>query len=416
VNILLLSPYPPFPPFGGGSMRIYQIMRGLAAHHSVTCLTFAPTMATEEALAPLREFGRVVVVRGPMPRSLSQRALTTVASRKPDMALRNASKDYIAALTELLRHEQFDVVQAESIEMAGYLDIVRALGSSSLRVLDQFNAEFLLQRRAFLTDVQRPKRWHAAGYSLAQWLKLMRYERSVMQRCDAVVAVSEEDRQTLQLLAPETRMQIAANGVDTKLFSRAAMSEERADVVTLRHPTLVFSGTMDYRPNVDAVRWFAAEVLPLIQAEHPQARLLVVGRRPAPVLQALAAQGQIVLTGEVPDARPFIAAASCYVVPMRIGGGVRLKFLEALSLEVPIVSTGMGAEGIVGLESGKHCIIAEEPAAFAQAVNNILDNQVLAQHMGAEGRILVCQQYDWQAIIPKLETLYHDVLDTPSTN
>src|SRR5262249_33298046 len=121
MNMLILSPYPPYPPYGGGTMRIYQLVRGLAARHAVTCLTFAPDAAAERALAPLRDMCRVLVVRGPPPRGAARRAWTTLASPLPDMALRNASRAYAAALSELLAAERFDIVQAESIEMAGYL-------------------------------------------------------------------------------------------------------------------------------------------------------------------------------------------------------------------------------------------------------------------------------------------------------
>jgi glycosyltransferase involved in cell wall biosynthesis len=423
MNILMLAPYPPYPPYGGGAMRIYQLVRGLAARHTVTCLTFAPDAAAEQALAPLHAICRVLVVRGPAARSPLRRAWTTLMSTLPDMALRNASGAYAAVLEQQLRDERFDVIQAESIEMAGYLRELgaqfktpRSTHNSKLKrpeptqnpklILDQFNAEFLLQRRAFLTDIRRPRRWHAAGYSLAQWLKLARYERQVMRRCNAVVAVSDEDRHTLHRLAPSTPIGIVPNGVDTAHFSRTAVARERAGPFVLQNATLVFSGTLDYRPNIDAVGWFAHEVLPRIQARLPDVRLLVVGRRPAPALQALAAAGSITLTGEVPDARPYIAGAAVYVVPMRIGGGVRLKLLEALALEAPVVSSNMGAEGVAGLHGGEHCLLADDPAEFASAVLHLIDDPAAGQRLGAAGRMLVCERYDWSALVPQLEALY----------
>lgn len=407
LNILILSPYPPYPPHGGGTMRIYQLVRGLARRHRVTCLTFAPDAAAEQALAPLRALCRVVTVRGPAPRSLLRRAWTTLGSPLPDMALRNASTRYSAALHGLLAAEPFDLVQAESIEMAGYLAEARAAaGSGPALVLDQFNAEFVLQRRAFLADARRPRRWHAAAYSLAQWRKLARYERAVMRACDAVLAVSEDDRRTLAALAPRTPVAVVPNGVDAAFFSRAAPGGR----LCFGAPTLVFSGTLDFRPNVDAVGWFAAAVWPRIRARRPDARLVLVGKRPAPALLRLAADPAVVLVGEVPDARPYLAGAGVYVVPMRIGGGVRLKLLEALALEAPVVSTSMGAEGILGLRDGLHCRLADQPAAFAQAVLDLLDQPDVGARMGAAGRALVAAQYDWSVIVPRLETFYRQEL------
>jgi glycosyltransferase involved in cell wall biosynthesis len=436
VKILILSPYPPYPPHGGGTMRIYQIMRGLAAHHDLTCLSFAPDVAAEQALAPLQRVCRVVTVRGPITRSLPRRAWTTLVSPLPDMALRNAAPAYAAALRALLATEQFDIVQAESIEMAGHLLGVKSLelkvkssDHSQLLtfnlqlVLDQFNAEYVLQKRAALTSLRaglrlpkhtRDLKSNALGiaggaYSLAQWRKLKRYEALVMRQCDAVVAVAEADRATLLGLAPEATIGVVPNGVDTTYFSSAAMASDRVGALAFSAPTLVFSGTLDFRPNVDAVTWFVREVLPRVRAREPDARLLVVGKRPAPALRRLADEGALLLTGEVSDVRPYLAGAAVYVVPMRIGGGVRLKLLEALALELPVVSTSMGAEGLAGLRAGEHCLMADDATGFAEATLRLLGDPALGRRLGAAGRLLACQRYDWSVIVPQLEALYQEI-------
>jgi len=410
-------------------MRIYQLIRGLARRHDVTCLSFAPDLAAEHALAPLQRICRVVVVRGPAQRGLARRAWTTLSSPLPDMALRNALPEYSAALRALLATETFDLIQAESIEMTGYLLEVlsfelQVLSSNrgpnsklktqnSKLILDQFNAEYLLQKRAFLADAWQPRRWHAAAYSLAQWLKLARYEARVMRECDAVLAVAEEDRATLLALAPATRIGVVPNGVDAGYFSRAALLCERAGALSFGGPALVFSGTLDFRPNVDALIWFAHEVLPRLRARRPDLRLLAVGKRPAPAVRELARTGAVLLTGEVPDARPYIAGATVYIVPMRIGGGVRLKLLEALALEAPVVSTRMGAEGVTGLCGGEHCLLADDPADFAAAVLRLIDDAALGRRLGAAGRALVRERYDWSVIVPRLEAIYHDLMAVP---
>jgi glycosyltransferase involved in cell wall biosynthesis len=384
---------------------------------------------------------RVVTVRGPAHRSLPRRAWTTLASPLPDMALRNASPAYVAGLRAMLSTEAFDIVQAESIEMAGYL--LQTAGSDangrhawfrnaphhstpsaqrSRLVLDQFNAEFVLQKRAALTSLRaalsrplahnpRARLQHASGgaYSFAQWQKLRLYEARVMRASDLVLAVADEDRAILRRLAPGANVGVVPNGVDTTYFSRAALTRDRAGPLAFAPPTLVFSGTLDFRPNVDAMTWFVHEVLPRLRDRHPNLRLLVVGRRPAPALRQLARDGAIALTGEVPDARPYIAGASAYVVPMRIGGGVRLKLLEALSLEAPVVSTAMGAEGVAGLQGGEHCLLADDPAGFAAEVLRLIDDPALGRRLGAAGRALVREHYDWSTIVPRLEALYAEL-------
>jgi glycosyltransferase involved in cell wall biosynthesis len=407
MKLLLLSPYPPFPPHGGGTMRIYQILRGLAAQDDVTCLTFAPDVEADAALAPLHAICRVQVVRGPEARGLLRRAATTFATPLPDMALRNASRAYAAALDALLGAERFDAVLAESIEMAGYLAQIAGGAHRGPRLfLDQFNAEYLLQRRTALTSLRnavrgggnRPRELIGGIYSLVQWFKLAAYERHAMRLCDAVSVVSEEDRRVLAKLAGHARFGVVPNGVDTAYFARAALT----GAIVFDAPTLVFSGTLDYRANVDALTWFAGRPLDLLRATHPGVRLLAVGRRPTPALQALAAEGRLTLTGEVADARPFIAAADVYVVPMRIGGGMRLKLLEAFALEAPVVSTTLGAEGVEGLAHETHCLLADSPEAFAAATARLLDDRACARRLGAAGRQLVVERYDWGAIMPRL--------------
>lgn len=409
MKILILSPYPPYPPHGGGTMRIYQIIRGLAQRYDVTCVTFTPDDEAERALAPIEEFCRVICVRGPAARSALQRAWTTLASPLPDMALRNAALAYTRALRELLENESFDIVQAESIEMAGYLREIQLGGARPALILDQFNAEYVLQKRAALADLRRPRRWHAAAYSLAQWRKLASYERAEIQRCDAVAVVSEEDRRALLALGPHPQVAVVPNGVDTAWFSRAALDHAEDRAPALPEQALVFSGTLDFRPNIDAALWFARAVLPRLQARCPDVRLYIVGKRPAPALYALAADGAITVVGPVPDARPYIAGAAVYLVPMRIGGGVRLKLLEALSLEAPVVSTSMGAEGVAGLRDGRHCLLADDAEQYAGAVARLLEDRALARRLGAAGRELVRERYDWSAILPKLESIYAEL-------
>jgi glycosyltransferase involved in cell wall biosynthesis len=402
MRLLLLAPYPPFPPRGGGALRIYNLLKGLAARHELTLLSFAPDEAALRALGPLRDRCRVATVPSPPRRSPLRRAATTLLSPLPDMALRNGSRAYAEALSRVLARERFDVVQAESIEMAGYALAARGLGSRL--VLDEFNAEYLLQRRAALADLRRglgfnPRALAGALYSLAQWRKLASYERELLDAFDRVLVVSDEDRASLQRLRPRAEPVVVPNGVDTATVRPAAHAEAP------RPDSMVFTGTLDYRPNIDALRWFVGEVLPLIRRRRPEARLRIVGRAAGPAVRALAGAG-VELLGEVPDVAPHIASAAVYVVPMRIGGGSRLKLLEALALEAAVVSTPMGAEGVAGLRDGEQLLLATTPAAFASAVLRLFDDAALRRRLGSTGRAHVVAHYDWSAIIPRLEAAY----------
>jgi polysaccharide biosynthesis protein PslH len=282
-------------------------------------------------------------------------------------------------------------------------------GNGPLRVLDEFNAEYLLQRRTALqalkATISKPQARSAAGavYSLVQWRKLARYERRALRDCDGVFVVSHEDRAALARLDPWVRSFVVPNGVDCAYFKPFA--------ATTTASTLVFTATMDYRPNVDAARWFVRDVLPQIKARHPEVQLRLVGRAPTAEVLALADDSLVTVTGEVADVRPEVARAAVYVVPMRIGGGVRLKLLEALAMQAPVVSTCLGAEGVEGLRDGEHCLLADGADAFARAVIRLLDDPALAQRLGKAGRRLVTQGYDWSAIVPRAEAAYAKLAD-----
>ncbi len=401
MKILVLAPYPPYPPRGGGALRIYHLARGLAAHQSVTLLSFAPDTRAVKLMAPIRDWCRLATVPGPPSRSSAQRALTTLLSPQPDMALRNRSAAFSEALSRQLAAEPFDIILASSIEMAGYA--LQAQGVGPRLVLDQFNAEYLLQQRAALNDLRqglllRPRSLAKGLYSLLQWYKLARYERYLLAHFDLVTVVSEEDRAHLARLLPKNvaRLAVVPNGVDTEQVVPGAV---RGD---MGGSTMVFTGTLDYRPNIDALRWFTTEVLPLIRTREPAARLLIVGRAPGPEVRSLVGEA-VELVGEVADVAPYIDGAALYVVPMRIGGGSRLKLLEALAMAAPVVSTPMGAEGLPGLRDRVHLLLAEQPQAFAAAALRLMAEPKLGRQLGAMGRAHVVDHYDWRTITPRLE-------------
>ncbi len=414
MHILFLSPYPPYPPRSGGALRIYNLLRGLSQRHHVCCLTFAPDEADVAALQPLREFCQVITVQGHVPRSLLGRAWTTLSSPLPDMALRNVSPAYATALRQLLIEQRFDILQVESIEMAHYGLAVRHYQAQlqpqvPMLIFDEFNAEYVLQQRAALTDLRHPrtlKTLVAGSYSLIQWRKLAHYERRLLRTYDCTLAVSHEDRRALLRLDNQAAIAIVPNGVDTRYFARSAVPPDTQSTLAALPHTIVFTGSLDFRPNIDAVRWFIQAVLPRVRASCPQAHFVVVGRSPVPAVHALHDGHTVTVVGEVADVRPFISNAAVYVVPMRIGGGVRLKLLEALAMEAPVVCTSMGAEGVDELRDGDHLLLADTPDAFATAVIRLLQDRPAGDRLGVQGRKLVHNQYDWHMIVPRLEAAY----------
>lgn len=398
-RLLFLTPDLPYPPHQGAAIRTFNLIRNLSPHHEVHLLSFVQGGDSATRTAAMAEHcASVLTVPAPQ-RSTTRRALSVLFSSSPDMALRLPSDSFSRELRGCLSRERFDFVQVEAIEMAQYGLAVKemALGHAPIVVFDDINAEYLLQKRAFENDIRQPRRWLGALYSFIQWRKLQRYESNVCRQLDRIVAVSEADARALQKLLPDLQCAVIPNGVDTQFFSPWDEGESET--------TLIFTGKMDFRPNVDAMLWFVQEVLPLIREQVPQVLLKVVGRNRHPRLDVLCQTPNVELTGYVDDVRPYIGEAAVFVVPLRVGGGTRLKVLEAMSMAKAIVSTSLGCEGIQA-DHDRELLIADDPASFAQAVVSLLRDSEHRGKLGLAARSLAESQHDWAHIAPLLEGVY----------
>ncbi len=400
MKILFLTPQAPYPPHKGTALRNWGLIAGLALRHQVSLLSFQTSGQELQPAPPLiAACARVETVPQPA-RTLRDRLRDMLTTRQPDMALRLASKQYSQRLADWLVREPFDVVHVEGIELAPYLNIVEAARPRPFVVFDDHNCEYLLQQRTCLTDLRAPTRWFGAAYSFVQWRRLRRYEAQVCRRADRVLAVSAADAAALRKLVPGLDVTIVPNGIDTQTYTPAPSYPHA--------PTLVFTGTMDFRPNVDAVLWFARKVLPRVRAEVPEARFVVVGQRPHRRLDGLRGDPAVTLTGWVEDVRPYIAGAAVYVAPLRMGGGTRLKLLEAMAMGRPVVATRLGAEGYP-VTDGRELLLADTPADFAAAVVALLrapEQEGRRAELGQIARSFVEQRYDWRVIVPRVEAIY----------
>jgi glycosyltransferase involved in cell wall biosynthesis len=415
LNILLLTPQLPYPPHQGTTIRNFNLIRGLSVRHEIDLLTFIQSPDELDRAEPLRQFCRRMSGVPAPRRTTRQRLAWTLTSPLPDMALRLPSPAFRALLADWLTVMHYDVVQVEGIEMAQYglgvpgpderrmTDDERSsldFRPRSLLVFDDHNAEYVLQQRAFETDVRLPGRWVGALYSLIQWQKLRRYEACACRVADRVIAVSEADADALRRLVPGLPVTVVPNGVDLDYYSATS---------NLQPPTsnfeLVFTGKMDFRPNVDAVVWFCGQVLPRIWRIAPEVRFVIAGRDPSRRVQALAADQRIAVTGYVADVRPYIAGAGVYVVPLRVGGGTRLKVLEAMAMGKAIVSTRLGCEGIAATD-GQELVVADTADDFARQVLTLLADPARRRTLGTAARRLVEQRHQWGAIVSQLEAAY----------
>lgn len=411
-RLLILTPQLPFPPHQGTTIRNFNLIAGLAQRHQIDLLSLVQPTDPPPAQTPLPGLCRqVITFPAPAPRPTWRRLLATLGAPLPDMALRLAGvPTFQDALLHLIQTTPYAILQSEGIEMAPYVAWLqqqpawaaqRRAGHLRL-IFDDHNAEAVLQQRTALTDLRQPTRWAGAAYSLIQWRKLAAYEAAICRRADHVVAVSAADAAALRRLAPDSAVSVVPNGVDLITFAPGCC--EPAPGMTA--PALVFSGKMDYRPNVDAVLWFANDILPAIRARFPTAHFWIVGQQPHARLASLAHRPDITITGRVPDVRPYLIAATVCVLPFRMGSGTRLKVLEALALGRAVVSTTLGAEGF-GLRDGHELRLADSAPAFAQAVSELLAAPAQRGRLGAQAHAFAAAHYGWPAIIPQLEAAYN---------
>lgn len=407
MRILVLTPQLPYPPHQGTSLRNYHILRGLAERHVITLLSFvdAGQAVDEEAIQPLLALcERMRTVPAPPARTHAQRLGQLLTSRRTDIEQRLRSDVFDIALRRLLSETQFDVVQIEGLELAPRMATVREAQPRARLVFDAHNAETALQERALEADRGNWRRLAAFGYSWVQVGRLRRLERWACLTADGVTAVSENDRAQLEQLAPALRGQIHVipNCLDVASYDLTGVvvpPECRFD--------LLFSGKMDYRPNIDAVLWFADAVWPRIVAHRPQTTWAIVGQKPHPRLERLRQLPGVTVTGWVEEVRPYLAGTAVYVMPFRVGSGTRLKLIEAMAARKAIVSTRLGAEGFPARHE-QELLLIDDPAAMATAVLTLLDDPDERVRLGAAAHQFA-QQYDWRRVIPRFEALYQSL-------
>ncbi len=403
MRLLFLTGQVPYPPYAGGALRTYGLLKGLhGAGHTVDLLTFTEPGQPDPAATPLAQLcGEMVTVPAPR-RSLPARLADVLFTPNADMARRYYSPQFQARLKSQLARVSYDVVQIESLEMAAYLAAIRAVSPAVRIIYDSFNAEFDLQRGMYQIDRRSLTRLPGAIYSLIQWRRLTQFERSVCQKVDRVIAVSEADAEAFHQLAPGAAVDVVPNGIFADEYARTSQQ------LDLGSAALLFTGTMNYRPNVDAVVWFADRILGEIRKAAPEARLFVVGNKPHGRLDSIRQRADVEVTGFVQDVLPFLHSAAVYVAPLRMGSGTRLKLLQAMAAGCAIVSTHIGAQGLNAMP-GQEIILADDATSFAQATIALLRDPASRARLGQAARDLVCKQYDWSVIWPRLLHVYGEM-------
>ncbi|MEI9953230.1 MAG: glycosyltransferase family 4 protein [Pseudomonadota bacterium] len=403
MKILFVTPFLPSPPRFGGQRRLDGLMRGLAQKHEVDVISFNRTDEWEHSsIEATRKYCREVVTLSNLDlvdtrekRTMQLRSLASLHSFEHLLAARRS--DFQQGFDRLLAHNRYDVVQFEFVWMSAFRFDRRA-ASAPIFVLDEHNVEYDILKRTTGT---------ASGvtrqvYNALNWRKLAREEHTAWRRFDGVTLTSRRDEELVQKDIPGTRTAVVPNGVDLTEFSVSVGSGE-AD-------SLLYFGAINYFPNQEAVIYFIDHIFPRIRQRRPRAKFRIVG--PGAPESVLSRQGNgVEVVGMVDQVAPYIEQASAVVVPLRIGGGTRLKIVEALAKGKPVISTRLGAEGL-DVVHDESLLLADDPEDFADQVERVLGDPDLAARLGARGRRLMEEQYSWQSIVLGLERFYDNISRT----
>jgi polysaccharide biosynthesis protein PslH len=405
LTVLFLSPFPPAPPTFGAQRRIQGLMAATAKYHDVLCISLiSPDLDLHEADCAMRDYCRDVVLvptrawQGSIRRIMQARSLISTRSFESRVC---DVPELRRALNRVLLSQRVDVVNVELPFLAGHC-LWTAPPPLPIRVLDEHNLEFDLRRQQASTEQGVARRVH----NIANWPKVRREELGAFCAFDGVVFCSDNDETRARALVPQLRSTVVPNAVDVDYFNAATAGLPPSD-----GRTVMFFGAIDYFPNLDGLRYLHREVWPLVERSHPHARLKIVGQHPTPEVKTYAGP-HIDVTGKVDDLRPHLASSACTIVPLRIGGGTRLKILESMAMARPVVSTTLGAEGIEA-RSGKEILLGDNPQTLAAHIGRILDNPALGAELGARGRALVEERYCWAAAARRLETFWQNLLARP---
>ncbi len=383
----------------GGRIRTYHTLRVLSRLHRVTYLTLDDGSGAPDALERAHEYCSEVVT---VPFSTSPKRSPAfyrelgynVLSSLPYAVWKYRSRAFRTACERLAHDADVDVVVCDFLAPAINLPPKRQRPV----VLFQHNVEADIWRR----------RWHVAAnaasraYLREQWRRMVAFERRVCRTVDHVVAVSDTDAERMRREYDVDSVSTVPTGVDTEYFQPAATPS--------RSPgALVFTGSMDWHPNEDGIRFFVEQIFPDIRRACPDATITIVGRNPTPTLVRLAGNaGHTTVTGRVPDVRPFLEHAAVVIVPLRIGGGTRLKIFEAMAMGCAVVSTTIGAEGLP-VDHGTHLLIADSPREFADACIRLLRDAAMARRLGDQAAEYVHKHHSWDVAALRFADICRDV-------
>jgi sugar transferase (PEP-CTERM/EpsH1 system associated) len=398
MRILIISPKLPWPPFSGGKIRVYETLRYLSNNHNVTLITSVREDNQRKYRKYLQRFCGKIEVHTISRKTIAVvgRLIKGVVSGTPLIQAFHYDNILARKVWNHTNKNNYDIIQVEHSYMSKYIGAIDP-NNKAKKILSLHNVESLrFQREIKYTKYDKRRfvlMWD--NYFFPDW------EETAINFYDGVVVVSEQEKKWIRANTSSKNIKIVPNGVDTKYFSPT----ERTNL----QKSIVFTGLMDYYPNIDAVNWFCDEIWPILLKKYPNLHFIIVGSKPTKKVIDLTNRKGVFVTGEVEDVRSYIADSLAFIVPLRSGGGTRLKILQAMAMEIPVISTTIGAEGLE-INPDTDILIADNKKQFIDKLDDVLQSKIKSKSIGKEGYKLVRNTYDWNICLSKLENFYVEVL------
>lgn len=394
MKILFLSGWFPYPPNNGSRIRIYNFIKNLARKHEVFLVSLLQADSHPEDAKMLVDICRVVSlhrVKDFDPKSVS--SFLGFLSTRPRSNFATYDPRVKVAVQDAIAQIRPDVIVASTLDVVEYLPAQRGIPS----VLIDHNCEFGMIKRNTEFIANRLAKWR---YTLS-WQKSARWEAQICRQFDAVVMPTEEDKKLMTDFYPwVTNISVIPNGADTDAFDPNFWAPEPN--------RLIYNGSLTYDANLDAIEYYLREIYPHVAAALPEVKLVVTGRTDGVDLGIVGRSQGVMLSGYVDDIRKELYRSAACVIPLRKGGGMRLKIPEAMAAGVPVVSTSMGAEGLDCVDQ-EHLLIADTPVEFAGAVVRLLTDEALSRRLRQNARALIERRYSWHTICGQFTDLVEEV-------
>lgn len=406
MKLLVIYPYAPWPLDRGTYQRTFHLLKALAQHHEVDFVALTEEQDDIEEKREVfssfcREVEFIPFAHPPWQKLFPQRLLNPLPS--------NVQHWQSPAVTEVvnrrLKPGRYDLVHICDLVLMPYV-LPHQHHTPFVVDRSRVDLQFQIMEHKTLDFSTRDRLLRFESYA-----KLWRYEKKLAREALLEVVCGPDDEVFLhQRVDSKAPVMVVANGVDLEYFHPASAPDPRAD-----EPTVIFCGAMDYSPNVDALRWFFESIHGKLLKLCPKVRILIVGKNPIEEVQAYGSRPGVTVTGGVPDVRPYYKRAWLQMVPLRIGGGTRLKIVESLAIGTPVVSTTIGAQGLE-LKHGENILLADTPDSFASEISRALTDPDLLQSIEANGITTATDRFGWPAIGARLAHHYDTLISKSNTS